>query len=116
MENFKKKNIVRKVSANKSQSKKSIDTQKDKSFTKNSSKHLHDESKNKYSSHTTLTINESNFLSQMKGKIPIYKKNKEPPKNLGKIVKDFSKGKLGSEEKSQKDLIMKNHIKSAENL
>ncbi len=57
LEDFKKKNVVRKVSANKSQSKKSIDTLKDKSFTKNSSKHLNDESKNKYSSHTTLNIN-----------------------------------------------------------
>lgn len=48
----------------------------------------------------------------MKGKIPIYKKNKEPMKNSGKIIKDFSKGKLGSEEKSQKDLLQRNHIKS----
>jgi len=33
----------------------------------------------------------------MKGKIPICKKNKDPPKGSGKIVKEFSKGKLGSE-------------------
>lgn len=48
----------------------------------------------------------------MKGKIPIYKKTKDLPKNAGKILKDFSKGKLVSQEKSQKDFIQKNHIKS----
>lgn len=113
MEDFKKKNVVRKSSTNKSHSKKSNDTLKDKSFAKNSSKNLNrEESKNKHSSYTNLAINESTLLNQMKGKIPIYKKTKDLPKHTGKILKDFSKGKLGSQEKSQKDLIQKNHIKS----
>ncbi len=97
-----KKKVTRKISSNKSQSKHSVETQKDKSFAKNSSKNLHtqnlDETKNKYSSHTAQNdINESNFLSQVKGKIPLYKKPKDLTKDSIKLVKDFSKTKLGSE-------------------
>lgn len=96
-----KKKVLRKISNNKSNSKHSADTQKEKSFAKNSSKHIHpqylDETKNKYNSYTALNnINESNFLSQVKGKIPVYKKPKDLAKDSGKIVKDFSKRKLGS--------------------
>ncbi len=79
----------------------SSDTFKDKSSAKNKSKHIHsqfsDELNNKYSSYTTLNINESNHLTELKGKIPLYKKPKDLVKNPGKLVKEFSKGKIGSE-------------------
>jgi hypothetical protein len=76
-----------------------------------------DETKNKYSSHTILNnINESNFLSQVKGKIPLYKKPKDLTKDSIKLVKDFSKTKLRSEEKTFKVSSNKNNIKSYENL
>jgi len=80
-DNNPKKKILRKISSNKSNSKHSVDTQKDKSFAKNSSKNIHpqylDETKNKYNSYTALNnINESNCLSHGKGKIPIYRKAK----------------------------------------
>jgi hypothetical protein len=76
-----------------------------------------DETKNKYSSHTTLNnINESNFLSQVKGKIPLYKKPKDLVKDSIRLVKDFSKTKLESEEKNFKVSSNKNNVKSYENL
>jgi hypothetical protein len=55
-------------------------------------------------------------LSQVKGKIPFYKKPKDLTKDSIKLVKDFSKTKLGSEEKTFKVSSNKNNIKSNENL